>query len=42
MLTKMYFMVLELWQFGFGKILEIPVKEFVRTCSEPLNVPSDL
>ena len=31
MRMKMGFMVLEIWLFGFGNVLEIFLKEFVRT-----------
>ena len=29
--TKMYFMGFNIWQFGFGKFLQICLKEFVQT-----------
>ena len=31
MQMKMRFMVLEIWLFGFGKVLEMFLEEFVRT-----------
>jgi len=31
MQMKMRFMVLEIWLFGFGKVLEVFLEEFVRT-----------
>ena len=31
MRQKMCFIVLEIWLFGFGKVLETFLKEFVRT-----------
>ena len=33
MQVKMSFMVLEIWLFGFGNVLEIFLKEFLRTLS---------
>ena len=35
---KMSFMVLEIWSFGSGKVMEIFVKEFVRTLARVTSV----
>ena len=34
---KMSFMVLEIWSFGYGKVMEIFLKEFVQTLKRIFN-----